>query len=254
MGIVGHCLVKNEERFIWYSITSVIDYLDEILLWDNGSNDSTVKIIKSINNPKIKFKDASGLDPSWARQMMLKESKSDWVFILDGDEIWYDSGIKSLLSSISDNLDCIAVPNFMLIGDIFHYQEKEAGRYNIAGRTGHYNIRAVRNSPGLHVEGTYPNEAYVTDKGLKVQDSPKERILFLDTPYLHASLLPRSDVRNRKIKYEVGKKFPGDFYYPESFFKDIPSYVTSPWQKMSGTYYLRAIFETPLKKIKRRLI
>ena len=53
MSIWAHTLVKNEERFVWFAINSVIDYVDEMRVWDNGSSDSTVKIIKSIKNSKI---------------------------------------------------------------------------------------------------------------------------------------------------------------------------------------------------------
>ena len=247
MGIVAHTLVKNEERFVWFAINSVIDCVDEMRVWDNGSSDSTVKIIKSIKNSKITFKDASGVRPEVARQRMLDETKSDWIFILDGDEIWYEPSIEYLISNIQSNIDCVVVPNYMLIGDIFHYQEEKAGRYKIAGRVGHYNIRAVKNSPGLHLEGVYPNEAFVTKEGVKVQNLPEEKILFLDKPYLHASFL-------KKNKYEIGEEFAPDFYYPEVFFKDRPDFVPSPWRPMAVRYKLKAFFETPLKKIKRRII
>lgn len=254
MGIVAHCLVKNEQEFIWFAINSVIDYMDEMMVWDNGSTDATVRIIKSIKSPKIKFKDASNFRPEIARQKMLEQSKSfDWIFILDGDEIWFESGIRYLVSSISSNVDCVVVPNYMLIGDIFHYQEGLAGRYRIHNRVGHYNVRAIRNVSGLHVEGIYPNEAYVTKVGVKIQNLPEEKILFLEGKYLHASFLPRSN-RGRKRKYEIGEEFPRDFYYPEVLFKDRPSFVPSHWRPITNRYRLIASIQTPLKKIKRRII
>lgn len=76
MKIVGHCLVKNEENFVWFAINSVIDYLDELLVWDTGSSDNTVPIIQSINSPKIKFREIGNVDVkrlSEARQRMLGE-------------------------------------------------------------------------------------------------------------------------------------------------------------------------------------
>ena len=48
MSVWVHTLVKNEERYIWYSVMSVIDYIDKILIWDTGSTDKTVDIIKEI--------------------------------------------------------------------------------------------------------------------------------------------------------------------------------------------------------------
>lgn len=249
MKISAHCLVKNEERFIWYAVNSVIDFVDEVMIWDQGSRDHTVEIIKSINSPKIVFKESSE-KVQILRQRMLEETGADWIFILDGDEVWGDDAIKNLqftIYNLQNKKDLIVVPNYMLIGDIFHYQESAAGRYKIAGRVGHYNVRAIRKTSGLHIEGTYPNEAYVTKEGVKVQDLDKERMLFLDEPYLHASFL-------KKRKYEIGESFPKDFYYPEVFFKSKPAIVPSPWQATTVGYKLNALWQTPLKKIKRRLL
>lgn len=256
MKIVVHCLVKNEEKFIWFAINSVIDHVDEIMVWDQGSTDRTIEIIKSIKNPKIKFKQVLG-NVSDVRQKMLDETDSDWIIVLDGDEIWPDDVIKNLVFNLKNStskFDVVVVPNRMLVGDMFHYQEEAAGKYKIAKWSGHYNIRAIKNIAGLHVEGVYPNEAYLTKDGVKVQDLPDgERLIFFDDRYLHASFLNRSSKDHKKLKYEIGIEFPLDFYFPEVFFKPRPNIVPSPWRVMSLAYRLRAALETPFKKIKRRI-
>lgn len=264
MKITAHCIVKNEENFIWYAVNSIINYVDKMMIWDQGSADKTIEIIKTLKSSKILFKRVSE-DVGTIRQKMLEETDGDRIFILDGDEVWYEDSIKNLTAALSEagnSKDCGVVPNYMLIGDIFHYQEKLAGKYRIGEKKGYYNIRAIRKTEGLHVKGTYPNEAYVTKEGVKVQNLNKERILFLETPYLHASFLKRSSKdkqslllrSNRKIKYEIGESFPKDFYYPEVFFKPRPDIVPSPWKTMNNNFKLRALLETPLKKIKRRII
>jgi glycosyltransferase involved in cell wall biosynthesis len=52
-GITVHMVVKNEDQWIWYSIQSVLQYVDKILITDTGSTDHTVEIIKSIKSPKL---------------------------------------------------------------------------------------------------------------------------------------------------------------------------------------------------------
>lgn len=257
MKITAHCLVKNEENFVWFAINSVIDHVDEVMVWDHGSMDKTVEIIKTIKSLKIKFKQVKG-EVSELRQKMLEETNSDWIFVLDGDEIWPDSVIKNLVFNIKDSIskfEVIIVANRMLVGDIFHYQEEVAGRYKIAKWSGHYNIRAIKKTSGLHIEGIYPNEAYVTKDGIKVQDlSDAKKLIFFDDRYLHASFLKRSSKDRKKIKYEIGLDFPLDFFFPEVLFKMRPEIVPSPWVPMNTGYKLRAIIETPLKKLKRRII
>jgi len=259
MKLTAHCLVKNEEKFVWYALNSVLDHVDEILVWDTGSTDKTVEIVKLINSSKIKFQERGSQTREGLvtlRQQMLEESSCDWVMILDGDEIWSDKAMLNVKCQMSnDKYDILVSPNKMLVGDIYHYQEDGAGKYFIAGRTGHYNIRFLRRGiPGLHLGGEYPSEAYMSGQGVKVQNFPSERILFLDKPYLHASYLREQNYHQSKVKCELGNSFPADYYYPEVFFRSRPSIVPSPWIKRTNWYFLKALVITPIKKIKRRLI
>ena len=256
MEISAHMLVKNEENFVWYAINSVIDYVDELLIWDTGSIDKTVEIIKTINNPKIKFKEIGEVNPkqlSEARQKMLEETNADWIFVHDADEVWHDNVIKSITSTLKslNNKDLIITPNRMLIGDIYHYLEDKAGQYKFYDKKGHYNIRLIRNVEGLNVSGVYPKEYYATKDGNPIQNTSRDKAFFDNNYYLHASFLPRSSKDRKKIKYEVGIEFPLDYYYPEVFFKSRPAIVPSPWKNMSKEYKLKSLWQTPLKKIKR---
>ena len=88
------------------------------------------------------------------------------------------------------------------------------------------------------------------------------KAVFLDYPYLHFSNIQRSSFkkadsmvmqRNRKIRHEIGSKFTKDFKYPEVFYKEKPDLVPNPWIAMSNNYRIRAIVETPLRKLKRRI-
>ena len=45
-GLTVHCIVKNEERWIWYSLMSVLEHSDKIIVYDTGSSDKTIEIIK----------------------------------------------------------------------------------------------------------------------------------------------------------------------------------------------------------------
>lgn len=273
--ITAHCLVKNEARFVWYSVMSVIDHVDKFLLWDTGSTDRTREIIKEIlKTPQVKqkvyFREVGEITPAGfakIRQEMLNATDTDWFIVVDGDEIWWEDSIKRVVKIINergDKLESIVVPTYNLVGDIFHYQEEAAGQYRLAGRKGHYNLRAInRKIPGLHSEQPHGIWGWVDSEGKMIQDRNPKKIVFIDAPYLHATHIPRAatkieerDVpkRAKKLKYELGNEFPKDFYYPEVFFKPRPEIVPSPWVKRSFGYTMRATFETPLKRIKRRVL
>lgn len=263
-----HAMIKNEARWLWYSINSVIDHVDKIMLWDTGSTDNTNDIVTELRRKypnKIDFQKRTINTPgdfTKIRQEMLNETKSDWFMMLDGDEIWWDDSIRNILSVIikdHNKFESIVVPTVNLVGDIYHYQDKSSGKYKFGNLEGHYNLRFInRNIEGLHSQGVHGVWGWADKNNRMIQD--RGSFKFIDAPYLHATSIERSDrdreviKRKKKLKYEIGTSFPRDFYYPESLFKDKPNFVESPWRVMSDSYRFRAFFETPLRKIKKRLI
>lgn len=286
MKIYSHHLVRNEERWLWYSVTSVINYVDKILLWDMESDDNTPKIIAEIRKQypeKVSSTTVKKVDPQGfakVRQQMLDETDSDWFIVVDGDEIWWDESIRKVTESIrstrsikstagtkgrnSMQIESIVVPMYNVVGDIFHYQEEKAGMYTLTGKKGHYALRAIkRNIPGLSSDKPHGTWGWTDKEGKMIQDRDPQKIKFIDAPYIHTTYLQRGGSKESdrrvikrpgKFKYEIGIPFPKDFYYPEAFFKDRPQIVPSPWTVMSEEFKRRAIMETPLRKIKRRVL
>lgn len=267
MKIWAHTLVKNEAQWLWYSVSSVINHIDKILLWDTGSTDGTLEIIKELQKAypgKIEFKErkiTSAEEFTVVRQEMLDVTDSDWFLILDGDEIWFEDSIKKVVETIKegkDGIESIVVPTINLVGDIFHFQPQSAGRYKFGDKVGHYALRGVKRSiPGLHSQGGHGVWGFTDENGKVIQDRNTYKII--DAQYLHTTNLRRSieDTkvikRAKKYRYEIGNSFPKDFYYPEVFFRERPANIPSPWAVMSKSFKLRALIETPLRKIKRKV-
>lgn len=266
-----HTLVKNEERYLWYGVMSVIDFVDRVLLWDTGSTDQTVQIIHEIQKlkgEKIDFQEVGEVDPAEfteVRQKMLDRTKSDWFLIVDGDEVWWENSIQKVVETIKqegDKLETIVSPYYNIIGDIYHHQEEAGGGYQIDQRHGHINIRAVnRKIPGLHLEKPHGQQGFYDGDGRLIQERDKKYRKFIDAPYLHFTNMIRSSKiydnkvpkRKNKFKYEIGIPFPQNFSYPEVLSKGAPQFIPSPWQKMSTGYITRASVETILKKVKRKI-
>lgn len=273
MKIWAHTLVKNEERFVWYSVMSIIDHVDKVLLWDTGSIDNTPEILKELKkrNPEkidLKFLKSVTTDEfTKVRQDMLEATKSDWFIVSDADEIWWDESIKKLTNTIKNKgntLESIYTPAVLLVGDMYHFQEKEAGKYSLGGRVGHFGLKAINKLiPGLSSLLPHGTWGWVDGKNTMIQNRNPKKLLFVDAPFMHTSFLQRSKSlkldkkvpkRNKKYKIELGCKFLLDFYYPEVFFKPRPKIVKSVWNTMNGYFKFKASILTPLKKIKRRLV
>ena len=142
----------------------------------------------------------------------------------------------------------------MPVGDIFHFQEELAGKYQLLGRMGNLSLRLFRKGiPGLHVDWPYGKESYLDLNNKPIQEG--EKIIFVDAPYLHLTHLKRSNSPRKydKYKYELGESVKSDFKYPEVLSLDYPDLVSSPWYKISGVKLIKARLLTPLRKIKRRI-
>lgn len=267
MKIWAQTLVKNEANWLWYAVSSVINHVDKLLLWDTGSTDGSGEVEKELVKKfpgKIEYKKReiiTGEDFTKVRQEMLDATKSDWFLILDGDEIWFEDSIKKVIKTITEeagSIESIVIPTINLVGDIFHFQEKASGRYKFGDKVGHFGLRAVkRGIPGLHSQGGHGVWGLTDERGKMIQDRNTFKII--DAPYLHATNLRRSSEdakvikRAKKYRFELGESFPKDYFYPEVFFRGEPEGLMSPWSTMSAGFKFRAFFETPLRRIKRRI-
>lgn len=191
-----HTIVKNEENFIKYSLLSVLEFAERLLVWDTGSTDKTIEIIKSLKSPKIEFREFGSLNRDELvelRNEQIKQTKTSWFLILDGDEIWPRSNLLRLIKAMEKARGkTVGLVNKTrnCTGDIYHYLPQQKGKYQIGPWLGHLNVRAIKKIPGLKVEGKYPLEAY-TLSGISIQNLP-ERLEFVDTWYLHVTHLKRS--------------------------------------------------------------
>lgn len=272
MSIWAHTIVRNEERYLWYAVTSVIDCVDRLLLRDTGSNDGTLSIIGDLVKKypaKIDFKEMGVVNTEQftvVRQKMLGETKADWIVIVDGDEVWWDDKIKNVREIVDKNgvrLDSIVSKYYNMVGDMYHFQDESAGRYNIDGKIGNFNIRAFRNFKGFKFTKPHGQQGIVDDKNVLIQDrNPARKYWTEGYSYLHFTNMQRSgsrgnDVkvpkRNFKLKYDLGNGMPPDFYYPEVFFRSKPDRVEDVWNKEDFGYFIKALMQTPIKKIKRKL-
>lgn len=270
--IIVHTLVKNEENYIWFSVGSVIDYVDKVFIWDTGSSDKTVEIIHEIEKKhpgKVYFKEVGNVDINEftsIRQGMLDESDCDWIILVDGDEVWWDEKIRDVISIINDKgdqLDSIVTKYINLVGDIYHFQADSVGRYNIDSHRGFLTVRAMnRRIDGLNVGKPHGQQGFFNGQGNLVQHlDPKKRVHIDGFTNLHFTNLIRSSSGDEKVpkrimkhKFELGESFLPDFYYPEIFFKPRPKIVPSPWQNRDAGYVFRAELESPLKCLKRSFL
>ena len=80
MQICDHTLVKNEERYLWFAVTSVIEHIDKVMLWDTGSTDNTRKIIDDLIKKypdKVEFKEVGDVNREEYTSMRAKNASGN---------------------------------------------------------------------------------------------------------------------------------------------------------------------------------
>ncbi len=146
-------IVKNEERYLRRCLESVRSVVEEMIVVDTGSSDSTVEIAGSMN--AIIHHHAWQNSFSEARNFSLSKATGDWIFILDGDEELYREDIPLIKKAVTrSNVDGFLVVNINSMPG--------------GGISKHKNIRLFRQGR-VHYEGIVHNEPVVDGE---VCDSP----------------------------------------------------------------------------------
>ncbi|MEW6226836.1 MAG: glycosyltransferase, partial [Bacillota bacterium] len=82
-------IVKNEEEFLPFSIRSIYNVVDEIIVVDGYSTDRTVEIAKSFaKTRRVMYCDSP--DYSVNRNLALGPASGDWLMPMDADMVFYN--------------------------------------------------------------------------------------------------------------------------------------------------------------------
>lgn len=96
----------NCSQYVLTSINSILrqSYVNfEFLIIDDGSEDNSEEIIKSLNSAKIKYIKLKHLGRSAALNYGLKEAKYDWVALMDSDDIAVPDRLEKEVSLVKGN-------------------------------------------------------------------------------------------------------------------------------------------------------
>lgn len=115
----------NKENDIVQTVQSVISQTFssfELLIVDDGSTDSSLKLLTNIDDSRIKIirKENSGV--SATRDLGIHEAKFKYIALLDADDIWYPTFLEEMVSLIKD------YPNVSLMGSAYYLQTEEQTR------------------------------------------------------------------------------------------------------------------------------
>lgn len=190
-------IAKNEAPRISKAILSAKNFCSQIVIVDTGSEDSTASI--GINLGAEVYFHSWQNDFSHARNLALNYMRTDWIIMLDADEIIDSETFSTALALIKDsNIGGIAVK-------ILNY----LGGENDAGVMKHKYTRIFRNLENIRFCGAIHEQVRdsIENAGLSVAES--EAIFH---HYGYSGNDPRKAERNRNLLINEMNKSPNDVW------------------------------------------
>jgi glycosyltransferase involved in cell wall biosynthesis len=107
--VTAHCVIRNEDIWIWYVIKAVLPYFDKIIITDTGSEDHTLEILDTIKSDKITLLHRPKLMGAEFqakfneyRNEQIDITDTEWFFLLDGDEIFSTKAIGEMIEKLPE--------------------------------------------------------------------------------------------------------------------------------------------------------
>jgi glycosyltransferase involved in cell wall biosynthesis len=175
MKISGFTFVRNAILFSYpviESIKSLLPLCDELIIAAGKSDDDTLDVLKSINNPKIRIIETEwdtslkkgGLIYSHQTNLALEQCTGDWCIYLQVDEVLHDDDNELIIREI-EKADKIKSNDALLFRYIHFY-----GSYDYTGFGRQWyrrEIRAFRNTGNVVSWNDAQGFRKKTNKGFK---------------------------------------------------------------------------------------
>lgn len=105
VSIVMNCY--NSEQFLAEALDSVLaqTYVNwELVFWDNQSTDNSAKIVKGVEDPRIKyFYSENHTSLGEARNRAVACTRGEWVAFLDCDDVWMSEKLEKQINLLGND-------------------------------------------------------------------------------------------------------------------------------------------------------
>ncbi len=122
----------NNASFISRAIESVLqqtraDLIEKIIVVDAGSSDGSLDVLKFVckQDPRIEVFQEQNAGPAHCRNLAVEHISSDWVAILDGDDIWLPTKIEEQWKKVSKDPEIgLVYTGYQIFEDTEHVATK----------------------------------------------------------------------------------------------------------------------------------
>lgn len=249
----------NGEKYIKQQIESILSQskkVDEIIIVDDNSTDSTVNIIKDLNCSKIHiYQNEKNVGYIENFYKALSLTKGNYVYLADQDDIWEIDKVEKTLSVLLNSEENMAVcTGFSLIDQtgspISNVKDYQVNNFVLQNHKGIENISLNKLAFGNVVQGcTYclkrsvidvylkiHNEEVIHDHQLMLIAAAMGRVQYLNEPLIRYRLHGNNAIgfEKKKRRIEVPASKPSREPFMARFFRQMNNEITVP----NKNYYL----------------
>jgi len=181
MATLSLCMiVKDEEGFLENCLSSVKDIVVEIIVVDTGSKDGTKSLASKLGVKVFDFKWTD--DFSEARNFSLSKATSNWILVLDADEMLDSKSKEEVLRLVNDKEHCLTSVVGFKVDQRTHAPAKDDAVMAVGdavlatdykGHESHRMVRLFKNHPSIKFKNKVHElvEHSIRDNGGQVLDS-----------------------------------------------------------------------------------
>lgn len=245
MRITACYISKNEEENIKLSLNSIKDVVDEIVVVDTGSTDSTVSIAKEYGAKIYNYKwDDNFSNP---RNLALDKASGEWIIFLDADE-YFDEKIKKNIRRVIQKCD----PYVEVDGIMCKRINVNKDDYSI--RATDFMLRIFRNSKTARYVGRIHENVHNNGERMKTYVAEEKELLIYHTGY-STEIVREKFERNLKLLEEDirdGKETEMTYFYLADCYMCIDRYsdAIENLDKFLSTGYVTLGFNTKPYQLK----
>ena len=93
----------NGERYIKEQVSSILQQLgeaDELIVSDDGSTDSTLNVLASFHDPRIKVFNGPQAGLTYNFENAIKNANGDYLFLSDQDDVWESNKVERMMEAL----------------------------------------------------------------------------------------------------------------------------------------------------------
>ncbi|MDF2181402.1 glycosyltransferase family 2 protein [Neptuniibacter sp. CAU 1671] len=209
--------VYNGSCFVGDQLVSILSQLnadDEVIVSDNNSSDSTLDVIRSFNDPRIKIVHENIPGVIYNFQNALRHATGDIVFLADQDDVWLPDKVSVVLEALRDadlvvhDARVVDAELNLLSDSLFKVVKSSPGFFKNLFRNSYVGCCMAFRRDVLDQALPIPKGIGMHDWWIGLVAEVQFRVMFIDQPLLNyrrhvASVSATADVSNATISTKL---------------------------------------------------